>query len=240
MGCNSRLLREFMRPARPSSPSALLLPLPSPPRPPAEEEEEEEGDMGADSAEARRMHAAAAAAAGLDPSDPDGMPLSPRSLGALPKGGKVKPLGDEGTAVAGLAGGLNGLADLAPEGSTQSDGMLTAAPPALLGQQSPAMLSPFKAPQMCPATQLGGLGGGMGGGGSMGVSLVGSGGALLGDGGLPGMPHSSSLAGGMDALIAPLQMPLARRDSMAALMGGVGGGVGLPDSRNTSAMLGGG
>lgn len=111
-----------------------------------------------------------------------------------------------------------GEADAQQEGSNLSDAMLTA-PPAV-GTASPAILSPFKPAPACPPVE---------------------GGAL--DAGLPGMLHSGSLGGGMDALMAPLPVGLHRGDSnlnLGNLMAGAGlAGMGM-DSHNTSAMLGGG
>lgn len=177
--------------------------------------------MGADSAEARR--AAGWRGAALDALG-DGQPLSPRSL---PPGGKIKPVGEEERG----------------EGSTQSDAMLAALPSAL-GQHSPAILSPFKPPPACPPVEGGGLGAGALG--ADGKGLLAPPPPPLGVGlGEAGLPHSASLAGGMDALMLPLPPleGLARPDSMANLhlmplpelkLGGA------PDSRNTSGMLGGG
>lgn len=111
-----------------------------------------------------------------------------------------------------------GDADAQQEGSNLSDGMLTA-PPAL-GTASPALLSPFKPAPTCPPVEGGGL-----------------------DGGMPGMLHSGSLGGGMDTLMMPLPVGLAQGDSnlnLSHLVAGHGlAGMGV-DSRNTSAMLGGG
>lgn len=179
--------------------------------------------MGADSADARR------ARGGLDPAAADAMPLSPRLNGA-----KIKPLAD------GEEGG---------EGSAASDAMLTA-PASALGAQSPAILSPLKTGPAIPPVP-GGLGSSVAGlagaaaGGDHGLLGGGLGEPALGGGGSSGLPHSAS----MEALMLPLPLHppalegLARPDSMANLMalGGAGGGLGgAPDSRNTSAMLGGG
>lgn len=200
------------------------------------DEGEDDGDMGADSAEAARRHAGGGGG-------PDGLPLSPRSM---PLGAKIKPLADED--------------------SQLSDAMLTAPASTMVGQQSPAILSPFRPAPHCPPVEGGSLGAGAGDDSDCGVAH----GLLppppplpLGDSGVGvpgGMPHSTSLAGGMDVLMAPLGsglegLPggvLARPDSMASLMmageqlravpglGSGAGGLGPPDSRNTSAILGGG
>lgn len=108
-----------------------------------------------------------------------------------------------------------GEADAQQEGSNLSDAMLTA--PHALGTASPAILSPFKPAPACPPVEGGGL-----------------------DASMPGILHSGSLGGGMDALMMPLPVGMPRGDSnlnLGHLMAGHGLGM---DSRNTSAMLGGG
>lgn len=142
----------------------------------------------------------------------DAMPLSPRLNGA-----KVKPLGED------ERGDDSGLTD---------DAMLTAPASALAGQASPALLSPFKPGGALPPVPGGGLG-------SSALGGLGEPGGLA-----PGtLLHSASLAGGMDALMMELpgSTALARPDSMANLhvLPLAAAGLGAPDSRNTSAVLGG-
>jgi hypothetical protein len=171
-----------------------------------EEEEEGEGGFGADSADARR--GAPAAGPLLD----DGMPLSPRSQSL--KGAKIRPLSE---AECGQG-----------EASTLSDAMLAAPHP---GQQSPAILSSFRAGPALPPVPPASLDGNLLAPPSAHQLAVTMGGGSGATGAVTGLPHSPSLGGGMDALMMQLPLPaMPRGDSMTAL---------LPLSHDASVMLGG-